>query len=89
MITKRSLPTLCWSKKNQNAELDLSHFDTKAYAIIGAVSRERGIESIMTFKKSLNTDRFMIFLEELRRMNPFDDIILMMDSLAVHKSRRS
>ena len=89
MVTKKSLPTLSWSKKRTNAEIDFHHFDTKAYAIIGAVSREMGLEHYMIFTKSLNVDRFLIFLEELRAKNPFDDVILMMDNLRVHKSQRS
>ena len=63
MITKKSLPTLSWSKLRQNALIDYTHFDCKSYAIIGAVSREMGMEHMMVFHKSLNTDRFLVFLE--------------------------
>ena len=65
MITKKSLPTLSWEKPYENVLIDYSHYDTKAYAIIGAISRERGIEHLMIYNKSLNVDRFKVFLEEL------------------------
>ena len=40
----------------------------------------------MTFKQSVSISKFKVFLEELRSRNPFDNIILVMDNLAVHKS---
>ena len=81
MITKRTLPNTCWSKLHDNISMDLANINTKPIAVCGAVSREKGIELIMTFPKSVNCMKFKIFLEELRRVNPFDDIILMMDNL--------
>ena len=42
---------------------------------------------VMTFPRSVNVIKFKVFLEELRRLNPFDDIILVMDNLAVHRNR--
>lgn len=87
MVTKRTFPTHDWAKLKCNTLLDLSHASTKATAVIGAVSRERGVELVMTFPKSVNAPKFKIFLEELRRKNPFDQILIMMDNLAVHRSR--
>ena len=43
----------------------------------------------MTWPKSINVMKFKVFLEELRRLNPFDNIILMMDNLAVHRSHHT
>ena len=66
--------------------MDLSKTDTRAIAVVGAVSREKGIECLMTFKESITISKFKVFLEELRNCNPFDNILLVMDNLAVHKS---
>ena len=55
--------------------------------MIAAISRERGVELVMTFNYSINTIRFKIFLEELRRRNLFSNIFIMMDNLAVHRSQ--
>jgi len=43
----------------------------------------------MTFKDSINVSKFKVFLDELRTKYPFEDIILMLDNLSVHKSRYS
>ena len=42
----------------------------------------------MTFPKSVNITKFKTFLEELRNKNPFDDVILMMDNLSIHRSQQ-
>ena len=55
-------------------------------AIVAAVSREYGLDHIDVFKDSVNKTKFKLFLEGLRRRFPFDDILLMMDNLSVHKS---
>ena len=89
MITKRTFPKQDWSKLRQNTSFDYAQTDTKAVAVVGAVSREKGVELIMTWPKSVNVMKFKVFLDELRRLNPFDNIILMMDNLAVHRSNHT
>ena len=41
----------------------------------------------MLFKKSVNRDKFKMFLQEIRDKYPFEDIALYMDNLSVHKSK--
>ena len=60
--------------------------DTGALAVVAAISRERGVEAAMIFPKSLNVSRFKIFLENLRADNPFDNIMLCLDNLSVHRN---
>ena len=86
MVTKRCIPHDDWSKLRCNTEWDYWETNTKPVAVLGAVSREKGIELIMNFPKSVNCRRFKVFLDELRRLNPFDNIMLMMDNLSVHKN---
>ena len=64
----------------------MSNIETKPIAVIGAIRREKGLEVLMTFPKSINKARFFVFLQELRDRSPFDDILLMMDNLGFHKS---
>lgn len=79
MITKSTFPTNEWSRKYENVCIDLSKTNTSPIAIVCGVSREKGVELMMTFPKSINIPKFKVFLEELRRKNPFDDIIIQMD----------
>jgi len=55
-------------------------------AIVAAVSREYGLEHFEVFKHSVNKIKFKFFLEGLRSKFPFDDILLVMDNLNLHKS---
>ena len=40
----------------------------------------------MTFEKSVNIPKFKIYIEELRARYFFDDLVIYMDNLAVHRS---
>ena len=57
--------------------------------MIGDVSREKGVELVMCFPKSINVKKYKIFLEELRNRYPFDNILIMQDNLAVHRNWQS
>ena len=57
--------------------------------MIAAISREKGIEAVMCFPKSINVPKYKVFLEEIRRRNPYDNIIIMQDNLGVHRNRFS
>ena len=60
--------------------------NTGAISVLAAVSRERGIELVMNFPRSVNISKFKVFIEELRRINPFDSMMLIMDNLSVHRN---
>jgi len=40
----------------------------------------------MTFERSVNIQKFKVFLEALRAKYPFDSMLLVMDNLAIHRS---
>ena len=72
-----------------NTQFDFACIDTTPIAVIASVSREYGLDLMMMFKYSVNTQKFKVFLEELRRKYPFDDILLIMDQLTAHTCRAS
>jgi len=55
-------------------------------AVIVAASREYGIEMVYVEEKSINKKKFFGFLQELRRRLPFENVMLMMDNLSLHRS---
>ena len=67
--------------------MDQSQRNTQPIAVLGAVSREFGMDMVMQFKNSVNGTKFLTFLDNLRAKYPFDDILLVMDNLAVHRSQ--
>ena len=46
LVSKSTIPKVEWSRLKENAKIDLSSFDTAPIAIIGAVSREFGVDLI-------------------------------------------
>ena len=56
------------------------------YALILAVSEENGLEYNELFKKSVNTEKFIQYLVNLRNANLYQRIAIFMDNLSVHKT---
>jgi len=86
-VTKRTIPTHYWTLPKTNVSFDQKDIYTQMQAILVAVSREYGVAHVEVYKKSINKIKFKIFLESLRSLYPFDDILLIMDNLSLHKSR--
>jgi len=47
---------------------------------------ERGVDLMLQFEKSVNIEKFKVWLDELRARYFYDDICLVMDNLSVHHS---
>ena len=62
MVTKTTMPKRDWAKVYKNSLVDDQNTDTNLIAVIGAVSREYGLDALMTFPKSINKARFWVFL---------------------------
>ena len=85
-VTKSTIPKSTWSSKNNNHLLDFKQLRNEVKAILAAVSREYGLDYLDIYRHSITKVKFKLFLEGLRRKFPFDDIILVMDNLSLHKS---
>ena len=86
VVTKKTWPTHVWTLPKTNLQMDQSKAYTETYAVILAISREKGIELVDVYKKSINKIKFKHFLDRLRQLNFLNDITLMMDNLSFHKS---
>ena len=84
MITKSTVPKREWTPKKKTLEIDFGQFSREVIAIIAGVSREAGVDMVMTFPKSVNQEKFKLYLDEIRRLYFFDDICIVMDNLRVH-----
>ena len=69
MFTRRAISKFEWSHKNENIEFDDKLLNDTTLALLIGISAERGIEHWRIFKKSVNTDKFIEYLEELRQEN--------------------
>ncbi len=86
VVTKKTFNTHVWTLPKTNVTLDQRETYTQTKAIILAISREKGIESVLVFEKSINKQKFKIFLDHIRSVNPTQDVMLMMDNLSLYKS---
>jgi len=78
-VTKSAIPKRAWTPLRTNIPLDMKEITGEIYAIVAAVSREKGLEHFDVFERSFTKIKWKMFLEDLRNKNPFDDIILVMD----------
>ena len=86
IVSKLTISTHIWTNKKRNIEYDLSKIQTKPKAVVMAVSREYGLDLLQIYKNSINKNKIKVFLDELRRKYWTDDILLIMDNLAVHRN---
>ncbi len=66
MTTKSTLPMFEWSALNDNMKVDLSQFSGQTTATVAAISEKHGVDLILNFEKSVNSDKFVQFLTRLR-----------------------
>ena len=53
------------------------------------ISKEEGVEQWKIFPKSVDTDKFLQYLDLVRKANGQKKICLFMDNLSVHKTRKA
>ena len=58
----------------------------KAQAIVAAISEDVGFEHYLTHLRSISSEQFIKFLEELSRKFKKKPLAIFMDNLMVHKS---
>lgn len=88
MTTKSTIPTTEWSCKNKPLKLDYKQFTNQGIATVAGISMENGVDLVMTFKESVNTDKFDQYITALRRKYNRDKIAIFMDQLMVHRTIR-
>ena len=68
-------------------QIPQKNVDQPVYALILAISEEKGLEHHQIFDKSVNGAKFKEYLLNLRRKNEYQKIAIFLDNLQVHKTR--
>ncbi len=55
---------------------------------MAAISEKYGVDLILNYERSVNSDKFVQFLTRLRQKYPFEKLALFMDRLMVHRSKK-
>ena len=62
MFTTRAIMTREYSNRGSNIEVNPQDFNIKTTAVIAAISEEHGILSSECYDRSVNTDKFILWL---------------------------
>ena len=89
MFTRRAIKRAEWSRKGTNLSINNHLLNEKNYALLMGISKEEGVESWRIFPKSVDTEKFLKYLEMVREDNGKTKVCLFLDNLQVHKTRKA
>ena len=89
MFTRKTVAKLEWARKHENAEVDDRLLKEKTYALLMGISEEAGVEQYKIFSKSVNTDKFLEYLQLVREAHGDRPLALFMDNLSCHRTIRA
>ena len=87
-FTRQSLAKGEWTQKRSNVEVDMALLNDQSYALLLAVSAERGVVCSKIYKRSVNVEKCLDWVEQLREENPGRKLCVFWDNLSVHHSKR-
>ena len=73
MITRNTIRQREFTPHYLRVEVPQAELNNQTIALVGAVSKEIGVDLAMTFNNSVNIEKFKVFIEELRARYFFDD----------------
>ena len=65
MATVGIIPKLCWSPQKESMNIDRRQTSGQTTACVAAISKTYGVEHISFFKRSVDSLKFIKFLNEL------------------------
>ena len=86
MFTTRTYMQKEYAAPNDNIMIGASEFGISATAFLGVVCADKGLFHYQLFERSVNGERFQVFLRNLKKKHGDGKLILYLDNLAVHKS---
>ena len=87
VFTRNTVNKSEWSAKKSNAHVDQNLLNEKPKALLMGISAEEGVEQWRVFAKSVDTKKFLIYLDMVRDANPNKKVALFMDNLNVHRTK--
>ena len=88
-FTRKTVQDTEWALPKQNLAIEVKMLDEPTLALLSGISKECGQEHFKIFEKSVTTQKFVEYLEELRHLNGTAKICLFMDNLSAHTAEDS
>ena len=89
MVTRTTVPKAEWTRSKENMTVDQANLNEPTLALLAGISKDSGLEHYQIFEKSVNDDKFKVYLQGVRAANPEKRICLFMDNLGAHTSKKS
>ena len=87
-ITSKTLPSVTYAMKNENCNLDEKKTNLKCLPFIVALSLDKGFFLRYTTKKSVNGEKFIEFLKDIRKIYQSSPrIAIYIDNASFHKNK--
>lgn len=86
MFTKHTGKVRDWSAKGHNTSVGETNYYTDYKAVVAGISSEVGVEVVFISERAITQETFVEFLEELRKRNGDQKLLLYFDNLSVHKA---
>lgn len=87
VFTKSSNTRTEWSSRTNNITTPCEALGQKYTAVEAAISKDFGFEHIQMYDEAVNEEKFMLFLKRLAELNHNKKVVIVMDNLAVHKTK--
>ena len=66
VFSRKTLMNTEWCRQNENMTVDMACLNEPTLALLSGISKERGQEHFKIFHRSVNIDKFKLYLSELR-----------------------
>jgi hypothetical protein len=87
VFTFNTVRKKAWFSKNGNLKVSQESRNMNALALIAAIESERGLVSYAIHEGSINSEKFIAFLEQLKEHMSCPEICLYLDNLSVHRTK--
>ena len=88
MFTYSTNAMLAYAPYRQNICVDEKLSSAPAIAMVAGVSVEMGLETYLTKPRSIDSDAFVSFIQQLVSDNEPRDIALFLDNATIHRSKK-
>ena len=88
MFTHATMPKKAYAAVGDNVRVNPNFGNTNPVALLAGISADHGIVHFLMFDRSVNTERFLEFLEGIDGSMQGKKVAIFMDNLNVHRSNK-
>ena len=88
VFTFNTIRKKAWSCKHENLKVDQESRHMEPLALIAAIEKERGLVAYAIHNRSINSENFVAFLDQMKEHMSCPEFGLYLDNLSVHKTKK-